>query len=249
MFNLADVFRHMQPFAWVIVISLALMALVSISVFVERLWVYRRSRRLSRVFAGKAGPLLERGDHAGLIALADQHRASHLAGMIGEGMRAYVGAKARPGELPPVELTRRELARRSEAISADVRKGHSALASVGSVGPFVGLLGTVVGIIASFQGISKEGSGGLSAVSAGIAEALVVTAIGLLVAIPAVLMFNMLSTKADQLLLALDQSKGELLDYLENHGDGSAASRAGINGVHAEAVGADAREARASASA
>ena len=101
-------------------------------------------------------------------------------------------------------------------MSSDVRRGHNILASVGSIAPFVGLLGTVVGIIAAFQGIAKEGSGGLGAVSAGIAEALIVTAIGLIVAIPSVLAFNFLSARCDALLLALDQAKGEFLDYLEN---------------------------------
>jgi biopolymer transport protein ExbB len=72
-----------------------------------------------------------------------------------------------------------------------------------------------VGIIASFQGIAREGSGGIGAVSAGIAEALVVTAFGLLVAIPAVLAFNWLSARADALTLAVEQAKGELVDHLE----------------------------------
>jgi biopolymer transport protein ExbB len=140
--------------------------------------------------------------------------------MLTAGTRTYLAAEAKPGELGAVELTRRELARQAEVVSADVRRGMSLLASVGSVSPFVGLLGTVVGIISAFQGIAAEGSGGLAAVSAGIAEALIVTAIGLLVAIPSVLAFNFLSARADQLLLALDQSRGEFIDYLENQGGG-----------------------------
>ncbi|MCA9673832.1 MAG: MotA/TolQ/ExbB proton channel family protein, partial [Myxococcales bacterium] len=225
-FDLADVFRHMQPFAMAIVAVLAVMAMASLSVFVERLWVYYKSRKTSRKFAAKAGGLLERQDHDALIKLADEHKASHLASLIAGGMRTYVAARKQPGEVPPLELTRRELERKSEAVSADVRRGHSILASVGSVGPFVGLLGTVIGIISAFQGIAAEGSGGLSAVSAGIAEALIVTAIGLIVAIPSVLAFNMLSGKSDALLLALGQSKGEFLDYLENK-TGSGATGAG----------------------
>ena len=157
---------------------------------------------------------------------------------------------ADPGELGAVELTRRELGRQADAISSDVRRGMSVLASVGSVAPFVGLLGTVVGIISAFQGIAAEGSGGLGAVSAGIAEALIVTAIGLLVAIPSVLAFNLLSSRADTLLLAIDLSRGEFLDYLENQGGGGGG---GGRAVAASGDGEDhlaiAREARASASA
>ncbi|MEQ9322290.1 MAG: MotA/TolQ/ExbB proton channel family protein, partial [Polyangiaceae bacterium] len=84
------------------------------------------------------------------------------------------------------------------------------------VAPFVGLLGTVVGIIGAFQGIASSGSGGLGAVSAGIAEALIETAFGLMVAIPAVLFFNYLSARVARLELQLGRSVGELLDDMEN---------------------------------
>jgi len=219
-FDLAEVFRNMQPIAMAIVAALALMALMSISVVVERVWVYWRSRRLSRKFAAEAAAKLQAGDHDGLMKVANAYPGSHLAQLLAAGMKTYVAARKKPGELGPMELTRRELARKTEQVSADVRRGHGILASVGSVAPFVGLLGTVIGIISAFQGIAKEGSGGLGAVSAGISEALIVTAIGLIVAIPAVLMFNFLSARSDSLLLALEQTKGEFLDYLENQTPG-----------------------------
>jgi len=215
-FDLAQVFRDMQPFAMAIVITLALMFMAMLSVTVERLFIYFKSRRSSRKFGQQAAKLLESRDHEGLMKLARQFPSSHLAQLIESGMKTYVAAVRSPGELGAMELTRRALARRWGAVPAEVGRGHTGLASVGSVAPFVGLLGTVIGIISAFQGISKEGSGGLGAVSAGIAEALIVTAIGLLVAIPAVLVFNFLSARADNLLLALEQSKGEFLDYLEN---------------------------------
>jgi biopolymer transport protein ExbB len=215
-FDIVDVFRHMQPFAMAVVAVLVLMAMASLSVFVERLFVYFKSRRTSRQFAAKAAPILAKREPAELVTLARAHGASHLAGLVASALKTYLGAVEKPGEVEPLELTRREVARKSEAVSAEVRRGMSVLASVGSVAPFVGLLGTVIGIISAFQGIAAEGSGGLGAVSAGIAEALIVTAIGLIVAIPSVLAFNFLSTKADNLLLALEQSRGEFMDYLEN---------------------------------
>ena len=103
---------------------------------------------------------------------------------------------------------RRELARRVDELVADLKRGLPLLASVGSVAPFVGLLGTVLGIITAFRGIAETGSGGLSAVSAGIAEALVVTALGLAVAIPAVLAFNYLATQIARDQLALTNAAG-----------------------------------------
>jgi len=75
----------------------------------------------------------------------------------------------------------------------------------------------VVGIIAAFQGIASTGSGGLGSVSAGISEALIETAFGLMVAIPAVLFFNYLTTRTNSIETALGRSVGELLDDLENH--------------------------------
>jgi len=81
-------------------------------------------------------------------------------------------------------------------MGAELRSGLAVLASVGSVAPFVGLLGTVLGIISAFRASASSGSGALSSVSAGISEALVETALGLAVAIPAVLAYNYLSTRS-----------------------------------------------------
>lgn len=215
-FNIVKIISEMDVFALAVVGTLLLMAMSSMAVFLERAWTFWRSRRRSRSFAHVAAGILARRDHQALLAAAEQHRGSHLAGLLGSGVKAFLDGVARPGQLAPVELARRELERKAEWVSSDLRRGMSILASTGSVAPFVGLLGTVIGIIASFQGIASEGSGGLGAVSAGIAEALVVTAIGLVVAIPSVLAFNFLNTRADALLLALDQARGELVDHLEN---------------------------------
>jgi len=117
--------------------------------------------------------------------------------------------------LPPAERTRRHMERYLEDLGADLRRGMWVLASVGSIAPFVGLLGTVLGIISAFQGIAASGSGGLSSVSAGISEALIETALGLAVAIPAVLAFNYLSTVIGRDEMALNTAAGELLDTLD----------------------------------
>jgi biopolymer transport protein ExbB len=215
-FDLAHVFRAMGPFQMLVVAALVLMAMTSTAVTLERLWVYARSRRSGRRFAPVATGHLARGDYEGLAQAAESIRGCHLASLLGAGTKTFSAASNRPrGSLSPAELARRELERRRVAIDAELRRGMGVLASTGSVAPFVGLLGTVVGIIAAFQGIAKEGSGGLGAVSAGIAEALVVTALGLLVAIPAVLLFNFLSGRADALMLAIEQSASQLADYLE----------------------------------
>jgi biopolymer transport protein ExbB len=209
----------MGVFALIIAGALALMAIAALTVFVERLWVYGRTRRRSARFAGQAAAMLGRGAYQELMLAAEQRKSGSLASLVGAGLRTYSGAVARPpsGDVSAIELARREVARRADFISAQLRRGLGVLASVGSVAPFVGLLGTVVGIIDAFEGIAAEGSGGIGAVSSGIAEALVVTAIGLVVAIPAVLAFNYLSARSDSLMMAIDQARGQLIDHLEAH--------------------------------
>lgn len=218
-FDLAKIIHSMGGFALGIAATLVLMAVASLAVFVERLWAFSRSRSRSRDFAASAGALLDQGNLGKLQSEAEaaSKRGAHLAQLLGAGVKTYLQSAGKPSaKVPPVELARRELARRLESIGADLRRGMSLLASVGSVAPFVGLLGTVVGIITAFEGIAKEGSGGLGAVSSGIAEALVVTALGLFVAIPTVLAFNLLSSRVDAIVLALEQAQGELVDLLES---------------------------------
>lgn len=215
-FNLLKIWHEMGAFARGIACTLAAFSIASLVVFVERLWAFRRARRRSEAFGEEVAPLLAQREYEQIVRRAGAFRASPLAQVIATGLTVYLAALKR-GQmaLSPVELVRRDLTRKAAAQDNEIRRGMNVLASVGSVAPFVGLLGTVVGIISAFQGIAQEGSGGLGAVSAGIAEALVVTAFGLLVAIPAVLAFNYLSARADEISVALEQSRGELIDLLE----------------------------------
>lgn len=216
MFDLEKIIAHMGLFAMGVAIALLLMGIAALAIFLERSVIYMRSRVRSRKFAVRARTLLDRDEREPLLQEAEAIRGSWLAALLGAGLKTYAHAERRGGSsLSPVEITRRELERQAESLDADVRRGHSVLASVGSVAPFVGLLGTVVGIIDAFQGIAREGSGGLGAVSMGIAEALVVTALGLVVAIPAVLAHNWLTSQAESITRALDQARGELLDFLD----------------------------------
>jgi biopolymer transport protein ExbB len=215
-FDIIEIFRKMSGFQWIVVGTLLAMAVASSAVTVERLWVFWRSRRRSREFAPVAARRLAAGEHHRLADDASGGKGGHLARLLAAGVATFLHASRRPSAaVSPAELARREMARQREAFDAELRRGMSVLASTGSVAPFVGLLGTVVGIIAAFEGIAKEGSGGLGAVSAGISEALVVTAFGLFVAIPTVLLFNFLSTRVERLVLDLDQAAGQLADHLE----------------------------------
>ncbi len=214
--ELLKIFHDMDAFSTGIVATLMLMAVASLSVFLERLWRYRRAAAVTKRFSEDAGAMLARGEYNELLQHAQKHQASPFGWLVAVTIRFFLQARMTPGKLPLVERVRRDCDRNLEAAAADLKRGHAVLASVGSVAPFIGLLGTVVGIIASFQSIAKEGSGGLGVVSAGISEALIVTALGLLVAIPAVLGFNLLTARADKIVQELERSRGELLDHLEH---------------------------------
>jgi biopolymer transport protein ExbB len=112
-----------------------------------------------------------------------------------------------------VEASKRALERAAAIVHAELKRGVSTLATIGSTAPFVGLFGTVVGIINAFKGISTEKSTGLGAVAGGISEALVTTAVGLFVAIPAVWMFNFFTNKIEAFDVEMDNSSSELIDY------------------------------------
>jgi biopolymer transport protein ExbB len=222
MFNFQEIVSHMGPPAIAVASALILMAVTALAIFFERLYAYWRSQRANRAFVAEARKLIDADDTETLAARAETMKSSHLAALLGSGAKTYLEWSKKQSALSPVEATRRELHRKTEALAADVRRGMSVLASVGSIAPFVGLLGTVFGIITAFQGIAKEGSGGLGSVSLGISEALYETALGLVVAIPAVLAYNWLSGKADSIVLALEQARGEFLDHLESrHGKAS----------------------------
>ena len=98
-------------------------------------------------------------------------------------------------------------------VHAELKRGLGGLATIGSTAPFVGLFGTVMGILNAFKEISTQKATGLGAVAGGISEALVTTAFGLLVAIPAVMMFNYLTGRVEAFDVEMDNSSSELIDY------------------------------------
>jgi biopolymer transport protein ExbB len=217
-FGLSEIWQHMGVPAMIVAAVLATMGLASLTVFIERVIMLARSRRESRTFAKAIADRMLSADVEGVIAEAEKWKRAHLARIVRAGLSTYWHACTTPdiSGLSPAERTRRHLERYLEEIGADLRRGMPVLASVGSVAPFVGLLGTVLGIISAFQGIASTGSGGLSAVSAGISEALIETALGLAVAIPAVLAFHFLTTRVTREEGMLNRAAGELMDSIED---------------------------------
>ncbi|MGD9764525.1 MAG: MotA/TolQ/ExbB proton channel family protein [Candidatus Binatia bacterium] len=217
-FSWSEMVRHMGAPAIAVAVILSAMGLVSLTVFFERLITFRRSRAHSRRFAAVMAAPLQQAQFALVLEQAGKFaKHSYLARVVRAGITAYTHARdtRHVSPLSPVERTRRQLARYMEDVGEDLRRGMNALATVGSVAPFVGLLGTVLGIISAFQGIASTGSGGLASVSAGISEALIETAFGLAVAIPSVLGFNYLNGCVVREETMLNNAAGELLDLAE----------------------------------
>lgn len=212
-FTLSELWGHMGLFARLIVGVMAVMSVISLVVLAERVVVFRKSRSDSRKFAEKMGSILAKGDLATAANTNMGKNVGHLGRVIGAGLLAYRLSPASNKEVA-VESVARALERQAQREVQSLKRGLGVLATVGSTSPFVGLLGTVMGIVTAFQQMAESGSGGLGTVSAGIAEALVTTAFGLLVAIPAVMAFNFLQGWVDARAVDISESSNEFLDVV-----------------------------------
>ena len=200
--------------ARLVVITLFIMSAWSIGVMIDRWLAFSAARKQSRAFAPAVAGALREGKLDEAIKIAERHKKSHLAKVVTAGLQEFHAHEASaeiPGE--HIEASKRALERAEAIVNAEFRRGLGGLATIGSTAPFVGLFGTVIGIINAFKGIASEKSAGLGAVSAGISEALVTTAVGLFVAVPAVWMYNLFSTKVDAFSVEMGNSSSELIDY------------------------------------
>ncbi|MCS7024164.1 MAG: MotA/TolQ/ExbB proton channel family protein [Bryobacteraceae bacterium] len=213
-FDLVSMWNQMGWLAKAVVIILFIMSAWSIGVMIDRLLAYKAARDQSRQFAPAVAGALREGKLDEAIKIADRYKKSHLAKVVVAGLqefRAHQMSSDIPGD--EIEASRRALERAEAIVHAELKRGVSSLATIGSTGPFVGLFGTVVGIINAFKGISTEKSTGLGAVAGGISEALVTTAFGLFVAIPAVMMFNYFTNRVEAFDVEMGNSSSELIDY------------------------------------
>jgi biopolymer transport protein ExbB len=212
--NIAELWTQMGPVAKIVVVILGIMSAYSISIMIERFLVYRQARKQSRVFTPAVAECLKEGKIDEAIALGEQNNKSHLAKVLISGLhelQAHARSKDIPGE--DIEAAKRALERATAIGVSDLKRGLGGLATIGSTAPFVGLFGTTVGIINAFQGMKTEETAGIAAVAGGIAEALVTTAFGLFVAVPAVMAFNAFTNKIETFTIEMDNSSSELIDY------------------------------------
>jgi len=216
--DIIGMFRQMGTVAWLVAIVLFIMSFWSVGIAIERIYTFSQATKQSKMYAPQVAKHLKDGKLKEAIALSGSkdYRYSHLAKVVSAGLQEYQFHQESANNLhrdDVLDTVRRSIQRASALTASDLKKGVSALATIGSTAPFVGLLGTVVGVINAFVGIGASGSAGIGAVSAGIAEALVETALGLFVAIPAVWFYNYLTSRLEYFNVEMDNSSSELVDY------------------------------------
>jgi biopolymer transport protein ExbB len=216
--DLMDMWHQMGWVAKGVAYILVFMSMWSFGVAIERYYTFAQARKQSKLYAPQVAKHLKEGrlKDALSVSQAKTYQYSHLAKVVLAGLQEYQFQQEAGGSMARediVDTVRRAIQRATALTSNDLKKGIPSLATIGATAPFVGLLGTVVGIITAFQGIAATGSGGLASVSGGISEALVETALGLVVAIPAVWMYNYFTGRLEYFNVEMDNSSSELVDY------------------------------------
>jgi biopolymer transport protein ExbB/biopolymer transport protein TolQ len=213
--SIGYIWEHSPIFAKGIWVVLAIMSLWSLSVAFGKWWSLRKAQAETLKFAPEFSQFLEEDNLTEAINLAQSYKKSHVARVLG-GALDEVKPLILDGSVTVSDINSAERAveRNMLVEIVSLKRGLAILATVGSTSPFVGLLGTVFGIINAFAGMGAAGSSGIQAIAVGIAEALIATGFGLLVAIPAVWSYNYFQTKIDNLTSEMTYVSKEMIDYL-----------------------------------
>ena len=216
-FDPVELWHQMTILAKGVCVLLIIMSIYSLTVAIERWIFFQKAKKQSLAFAKLVTLHLKQDKLQEAIDSSKKYKQSHLARVVSAGLYEFqhdvtTGSANIVGH-DPIEAAERAIEREALMTTADMRKGLSGLATIGTTAPFIGLFGTVIGIINAFRGMAMSGSGGIAAVSTGIAEALVTTALGLFVAIPAVWLFNIFTNKIERFQVEMSNSASELIDY------------------------------------
>jgi biopolymer transport protein ExbB/biopolymer transport protein TolQ len=217
--NFVQMFIDSSWIGKTVILILTGLSVYSIAVMIDKFRSYKAARDESLQFLPLFVKNLKDNNFSGALDAARKYKKSHIAKVVSAGLIEYDNDKAELKDSHDlVGAVGRALDRAVSLTSAEMKKGTGGLATIGSSAPFIGLFGTVVGIVNAFTGIAQSGSGGLAAVSAGIAEALITTAFGIMVAVPAVMAFNYFTTRLERFQIEMSNSSAELLDFfLKKH--------------------------------
>lgn len=225
-FDPFELWSNMGLLARLVVIFLGVMSVYSLWVMIDRFIIFSRTKRYSLVFVRALKDVLGKKDLNGALKLSKAQPQTPVARVVEAALTEYRDAldavhKSGPDELGDfdiVDAVNRAIDRVKEREVSNLKRGLGALASISSAAPFIGLFGTVVGIINAFRSMATSGQGGLGAVSAGIAEALFTTAVGLLVAIPAVMTFNFFTNRIEEFVVDMNDVGSELISFVLREG-------------------------------
>jgi biopolymer transport protein ExbB len=225
-FNPFELWHSMTILAKLVVILLLGMSVYSLWVMIDRFAVFSKAKRYSIAFVIALRERLQKKDLSGALKLSKAEPQSPIARVIHEALTEYrdgidaisAAGPEEIGDFDVVDAVNRAIDRVKEREVANLKKGLGGLASISSAAPFIGLFGTVIGIINAFRSMAASGQGGLGAVSAGIAEALFTTAVGLVVAIPAVMAFNYFTNTIEAFVVDMNDVSSELISYMLREG-------------------------------
>ena len=199
---------------WAVIFILLFQSIFLIAVGIERWLTYNKAKQQSRQYAPKVAQALKNSNIDEAINISDKHKDSHLAMVVSSGLKEFSAHQGNDDiSSDEMEASKRALQRAIAVKTAELKRGLSGLATVGSTAPFVGLFGTVVGIIGAFVRLAANESAGIGLVGGAIAEALVATAFGIAVAVPAVWLFNYFTSKVTSFGVEMENSASELVDY------------------------------------
>jgi len=213
-FGIYDIAKSLTIPGWIVIAVLLIQSVYLIAVGIERYLTYNKAKAQSRQYAPKVAMALKNSNIDEAINISDRHKDSHLAMVVSSGLKEFAAHQGTSEiSADEMEASKRALDRAIAVKTAELKRGLAGLATVGSTAPFVGLFGTVVGIIGAFVALAQAESAGIGAVGAAIAEALVATAFGIGVAVPAVWLFNYFTNKVTSFGVEMENSASELVDY------------------------------------
>src|SRR5947199_6262621 len=213
--SLTELLRHVGIFGGAVMVCLALLSSFSVGMIVDKHRRFGSASRQSEKFKPEFKKFLHGGHVQDLIDAGRLHQNSYVAQVVSAGIIEYDGVRQSGGDpVASLELVTSAIRDSISETLIQLKGGLGFLATIGSTAPFIGLFGTVAGIINAFRNIAATGSGGMSVVSGGIAEALVTTALGIFVAIPAVAAFNYFPGRIENFHIEMNRASTQLVNRL-----------------------------------
>jgi len=236
--SIIGLWGRMGVFGNGIVAILLILSVIAGSVAVAKWWQLRRLGAATRAFSQGFARVIEDENLPAALALA-RESDSHVARVMREALRSALPLlqSGVPVERA-ADAAERAIEREQILLAAELKDGLGRLATVAATAPFLGLLGTVTGIMASFLALSRTGGGGVEVIAAGVGEALITTAVGLVVAIPSVWLYNYFNARLDMLFSELTYAGRELVDWMVDHPEAAASASMTSESLQTPAVSA-----------